>query len=145
MAMLTAYLDASGKKETTVLVVAGFISPTSYWLKFEKEWKYCLAWYGKSELHMKNFAHSVGEYVGWKNDEAPRKHFLKDLIGVIKENSDNSFAMALHMSDYAEVNSRYRLEDWAHPYALAGLHCLGVIKSWAIKYGYDASMIEHVF
>lgn len=141
----TAYFDASGKKESQALVLAGFLSHPVEWLKFETDWKYCLAWYGKTQLHMKHYAHSEGEYSVWKGDEPLRRRFLGDLIRVIKDNLGNSFAIALHMAEYAEVDRKYRLREWAHPYALVGVHIIGAVKAWAIKYQHDVSMIDHVF
>jgi hypothetical protein len=141
----TAYLDASGGKESPALVVAGFLSPTVHWLRFERDWKYCLAWYGVSALHMKHYAHSVGDFSSWKGDEGLRKRFLGDLIRIIKGHVDNSFAVAVHMPDYREVDCEYKLHEWAHPYAVAGVHCMNLIKLWARQYGYDFSLVDYVF
>ncbi len=145
MAIGTAYFDASGKKESEVLVVAGYLSPISIWLKFEKDWKFCLAWYGISALHMKDFAHSRGGFASWKYNDSLRARFLGDLLRIIQENVDNSFACAVRMSEYAEVDQQYCLREWAHPYAIAGALCIRKVKLWASKYGYDISAIDHVF
>jgi hypothetical protein len=145
MAIGTAYFDASGKKELPVLVVAGFLSPTLVWLRFEKEWKRSLAWYGISALHMKDFAHSTGEFAPWKGEEKLRARFLGDLLRIIKEHVDNSFATAVYMRDYAEIDQEYCLREWAHPYAIAGTHCIAKIHAWAAEFGLDFSKIDHVF
>jgi hypothetical protein len=80
-----------------------------------------------------------------EGDEPRRTRFLGDLIRIIGEHLDNSFATAIHMKDYWEVNRHYCVKEWAHPYALAGTHCVGKVKGWAKKYGYDFSTIEYVF
>jgi hypothetical protein len=36
----------------------------------ESEWRDILGRFGVSELHMKDFAHGVGEFAGWK-DQPP--------------------------------------------------------------------------
>jgi hypothetical protein len=141
----TAYFDSSGKKESPALVVAGFFAPTVEWMKFEKDWKYCLAWYGISSLHMKDYAHSTGEFSSWKGNEVLRKRFIRDLIRIIKDHVDNSFAVAVHMPDYREVDRQYRLREWAHPYAVAGILCMDLIKAWTQEFGYDFSLIDYVF
>lgn len=141
----TAYFDASGKKESQVLVVAGFLSPIYQWLKFERDWKFCLAWYGVSALHMKYYAHSAGDFESWKGNESLRKRFLGDLIRIIKDHVDNSFAVAVHMQDYEEADVQYCLREWAHPYALAGAHCIGMVKAWAEKFDHNFSLLDYVF
>jgi hypothetical protein len=145
MAIGTAYFDASGHKEDPVVVVAGYLSPTVTWLRFEREWNRCIAHYGISGLHMKEFAHSIGEFSRWKGNGPLRGRFLGDCIRVITENVDNSFACAVHMGEYAEVDRLYCLREWAHPYAIAGAHCIGKTKSWANKFGHDISAFDHVF
>jgi len=93
----TAYFDGSGGKESPVVVVAGFFAPSGAWLKLERDWKQCLAWHGLTELHMKNFAHSVDQYASWKGDEKRRKRLLGDLLRVIRDHVDNSLAVAVLM------------------------------------------------
>jgi hypothetical protein len=61
-----AYFDASGHKESPALVVAGFESTTVSWSRFERDWKFCLAWYGVSALHMKDFTASWREFASWR-------------------------------------------------------------------------------
>ena len=141
----TAYFDASGKKESPVLAVAGFFAPINEWIRFEIEWKRCLAIYGTASLHMKDYAHSTGEYRSWKGDEKLRARFLGDLIRIIRERVDDSFATGVHMHEYNAVNEQYKLREWAHPYALCGLNCLDKVKKWAWKFKYDFSLIDYVF
>ncbi len=141
----TAYFDASGEKESPVVVVAGFLAPTVSWIEFEKEWKACLNKDSVSGLHMKSFAHSTGEYSTWKNDEPRRQSFLSDLMGIIKTYADSSLATAVNMVDYRAVDKIYRLSEWAHPYAIAGAHCVAKIQKWGNKSNYDSSAIDFVF
>lgn len=141
----TAYFDGSGGKESPVIVVAGFFAPIGAWLKFERDWEKTLAWHGISELHMKHFAHSLGEYVAWKDDEPRRRRLLGDLLRVIKEHVDNSVAVAVLMEDYREIDKQYCLHEWAHPYALAGAHCMEKIRVWSKQFGYDFQQFDFIF
>jgi hypothetical protein len=74
VAMFTIHCDVSGQRENTdVLAVAGFIAHASLWALFEKQWKKVLRKFGVSSLHMKDFAHSTGEYKAWKGTKRSGK------------------------------------------------------------------------
>jgi len=60
----SAYFDESGTKADTVaVVVAGFIAPAEQWIAFEHDWKRILSMFKVSSLHMRDFAHSKGEFI----------------------------------------------------------------------------------
>jgi hypothetical protein len=61
------------------------------WLFFEKDWKEVLARYGVSSLHMKEFAHSRGEFCSWKDNKIKRQSFLSLLIATIRARVHHSF------------------------------------------------------
>jgi len=128
----SAYFDESGTKADTVaVVVAGFIAPTDQWIEFERDWKTILSSFGVSSLHMRNFAHSTGEYEAWKGDEKRRRDFLSRLIATIKIRVHHSFAIAVLMDDYRKVDSRYKLHEVISPYTIAARTCAGKICDWA--------------
>jgi len=67
MGVFTAYFDASGSPDDPnvhYLTVAGFIATAGSWTLFDKRWKKILKKYGVEKLHMKDFSHSRGEFVG---------------------------------------------------------------------------------
>jgi hypothetical protein len=116
MAMFTAYFDASGSPDQTeVLTVAGFIAPVEQWLFFEKDWKEVLARYGVSSLHMKEFAHSRGEFCSWKDDKIKRQSFLSLLIATIRSRVHHSFVASIYLPDYRSNDEKYCLSEigWA--------------------------------
>ena len=78
-----------------LVVVAGFIATAEQWTAFEHDWRHILSMFGVSSLHMRHFAHSLGEYSSWKGDENRRKDFLSRLIGITKIRAQHSFAIAL--------------------------------------------------
>jgi hypothetical protein len=84
-AKLVAAFDASGKEETEVVVVAGFISSQDDWKSFDKEWRARLKKDGLDYLHMVDFANLKKQFAtGWKEDEPRRQSLFSDLIEIIR-------------------------------------------------------------
>src|SRR5687768_9196303 len=80
--MIRAYIDESGHSSDTAFVTcAGLMAPEGRWLSFESEWKAILDRYKISTVHMRDFAHSRREFVGWTEDS--RRGLLSELITTI--------------------------------------------------------------
>jgi hypothetical protein len=142
----SVYFDESGTKADTIaVVVAGFIAPAEQWIAFERDWNRILSMFGVSSLHMKHFAHSTGEYTGWKSDEKRRRDFLSRLIGTIKIRAHHSFACAVLMDDYRKVDAKYKLHEVVAPYSLAARTCVGKVCEWAKKTKLDEDRIAFFF
>jgi hypothetical protein len=141
-----AYFDGSGSPDDTVAVaVAGFIAPAEQWIEFERNWNDCLKDFGVSALHMRNFAHSRGEFGSWKGDEDKRRRFLSRLISIIQIRVQHSFASAVRMEDYRRVDAKYRLSEFSKPYALAGCTCIAKVTKWAKRWIKPDDSISVVF
>jgi hypothetical protein len=146
MAMFTAYFDASGHPAgTDVLSVAGFVAHASQWTLFEKRWQKVLNRYGVSSLHMKDFAHSTGEYKAWKGDEKKRVAFLSSLIGVIKQTARHSFASSLYLPAYRTIDNAHQIRAIRSPLAFAGCTVLQNARNWALETRIDLSQMLFVF
>jgi hypothetical protein len=81
--MLKGYFDDSGKwldPAEIVVVVAGAIAEVDQWEVLDAQWRLVLNQFQVSELHMKDFAHSRGEYDGW--DEPKRRDFIAQLLSL---------------------------------------------------------------
>lgn len=125
MAMFTAVFDGSGSPNDTVaLVVAGYVAQVEQWLEFERDWNNCLNDFKVSSLHMKEFAHSRGDFETWKADEKKRRAFLSRIISIIRTRVQHTFASAVLMEDYRELDKEHRLSEFAKPNAMAGGTCL---------------------
>src|SRR6266700_4075778 len=119
--MFTAYFDSSGSPDQdAAVVVAGFIAEDKQWVEFNRNWNDTLTLFGVSSLHMREFAHSIGEFTLWKRDNYKRKRFLESLISHIRLRARHSFASSVIMNDYRDVDSRYQLREFSTPLALAG-------------------------
>ncbi len=113
------------------MVVAGCVSTEDRWLQFEGDWNSTLHTFGVSRFHMKEFAHSVGEFSGWKGNEGKRKAFLKRLIKAIRTHVAKSFSVSLLLEKYREVNDRYELrERGGVPYVLCTGTAIEKVSRW---------------
>src|SRR5262249_11484896 len=130
-----AIFDGSGSPNDTIaVVVAGFVAPNDQWAEFERNWNDCLKDFGVSALHMREFAHSRGEFASWKGDEEKRRRFLGRLISIIRVRMWHSFAGAVIMGDYRKVDTKYCLSEFSRPYALAACTCLAKLNNWCKKW-----------
>ncbi len=141
----TGYFDASGKMDTPVLSIAGFVAPINTWSKFEQAWEKVLKREGVTIFHATDFASSRREFEGWKNDRCRRNRFLHDL-GVVLRNSVNEiFMINIETEAWKAVNEEYMLEETFHsPYALAGFTIVNLVRAWRSKHNLQAP-IEYVF
>jgi hypothetical protein len=62
MAVMACYTDVCGSLSEIVLSPATLVSSPEKWLQFDRRWNDCLCAFEVSALHMKDFAHSRGEF-----------------------------------------------------------------------------------
>lgn len=135
MALFHFYGDTSGAQSSRhgpFLVSVGAVATDVKWERFDRLWMATLAKFGISELHMKEFAQSRGEFAAWTGDNAKRDAFLSSLIGVArKQRINKTFVSALVVPDYHAVNAEFKLaERMQSPYALVQSFCLARASEW---------------
>jgi hypothetical protein len=146
MAMFNVLFDASGAPDDCdAVVVGGFVATAQQWVEFDRNWNDALADYGVSRLHMKEYAHSVGEYETWRGDHRKRMLFLERLISIIKTRVRHCFVNAVIMDGYRAVDAKYCLSERHKPIALAGIACVDKVKRWAAKWNIDQKGIAYIF
>jgi hypothetical protein len=145
MAVITAYFDASGSPTTDVIAACGVLSTPEKWANLNRRWNECLDGYGVSALHMKDFAHSNGDFAFWRNDQPKRKRFLNNLLWIIEEEIEFTSAAAVPMLNYRQCDGKYKLSEFMRPYTLASMMCAAQIVPWAEKSGYRREEIVYVF
>lgn len=145
MGMLyAAYFDASGKKGFPFITVAGAVSPIKKWIRFEGEWNEILERHGVTEFHATDFAASKGEYKEWKGNKIRRSGFLRQLIAVLKKNTNKLFTVTMDMEAWETVNAHYCLEErFYSPYAMCGFGVVGQCLDWAKRK--RAKYLEFIF
>lgn len=129
MAMFTAYFDASGHPDdpnVRSLTVAGFLASTDQWSIFDRRWKKILEKYEVPYLHMKEFSHSQGEFVGWDQDpkKQQRPKFIGELVTLLQKMMRRSFAQTISLDDYRENEKQYKIRKIASPLAITGLRAV---------------------
>jgi hypothetical protein len=145
MALITAYFDASGTPDTQVLSVGGLVSTAEKWVAFSEAWQEILEAFEVSAFHMKDYAHSNGEFSSWKCDEPKRRRLLRALIRVIEDHVEYTVAHALLMNDYRAMDQKYCLSEFMRPYTFVASSCVGAIGPWARGASYDPDAIAYVF
>jgi hypothetical protein len=141
-----AYFDVSGHPDNTeVLSVAGYLAHKDQWGLFEKRWQKVLKKFGVPSLHMKHFAHSIGEFESWKNDEPKRRAFLSELIRLIVKTARHSFATSLYLPDYHAIDTVHNIRSVRSPFALIGCTTLQHVREWAAARRIDVKTIRFVF
>lgn len=135
IAMFTAYFDASGNKQNSVLTVAGFVSRVNRWERFENEWRSLLP-SSVSMFHMTDFVSSQNGWEDWKGPQNGhrRKVLIERLVSCIKGATNKGFTQSLRLRHYHECDREYMLtEKYDQPYVMLGLGCLGALAAWATK------------
>ena len=95
-AMLTTAFDISNDEKThKFLVLAGFISDADRWSEFDVKWRARLAEDGLTYFHMHPFAHSIGIFDGWKEQEDRRRNLMGDLLLLIREHAYCKFGIVV--------------------------------------------------
>jgi hypothetical protein len=135
MTVFSAWFDTSGEQTQGPIVVAvGVMSSAVRWNAFDRRFMKVLREYGVTSLHMRDYAHSNGEFASWKGDEPRRAAFLAELVKTTSPWIDRVFVRATIVDDYRKVNRRYRLtERMKGVYAITQAGSLGLAIDWGYR------------
>ena len=138
----TAYFDDSGKKETAILLVGGYIATVREWDSFTADWRISLARKGIKEFKRAKFnAREIGD---WPDPE--RDHFLAELASVIHQYTKHAFSTHVSIPDWKRANVKYKMtEHHLYPYPLCARTCMKLARDWCDENGYDKQQVEYVF
>ncbi len=142
IAVYAGYFDESGTPdEGEAVVVGGYIASVGQWIAFESEWKDALTEFGVSLFHMRDFAHSLREFEGWKRDEARRRAFIARLVSILRKNVRRGITTSVILKDYRRINEKYMFREFiGNPYPLAAMSCVGTVQKWYKERGYTGQM-----
>lgn len=138
----TAYFDDSGKKETDILLVGGYIATIREWETFTADWKLALARKHIHEFKRADFqARRIGDWTSRKRDD-----FLSDLAQIIHDYTKHAFAYAISMPDWRRANEKYQMaEKNYYPYPLCARTCIKGVRDWCDENGYDRAEVQYAF
>ncbi len=140
--MLRAYLDESGKVDDSDFVaVAGAIASVESWLEFEARWNGVLAEFDAPPLHMKTFAHSTGEFAGWKGDETKRRDFQERLMRVALDTIDGIIGAVIDVRVFRSLDEPEQRAHAYDPYWPCLQDCLSIAGNRAMDHG-DYERVE---
>jgi hypothetical protein len=109
--VIKGYFDNSGDAEDPqhkVLTVGGFLANDDQWARFEDIWKANLETFGLPYLHMKEFAHFVGPFVVFKDNEEDRIRFIEGCVSSIRDAGiDKSVCHCIRLNDTRRFNADY--------------------------------------
>jgi hypothetical protein len=145
MAIVTSYFDASGGSDQIVVASAAVVASPEIWEEFDRRWNSCLAAFDVSALHMKDFAHSNGEFEKWKCDEPKRRRFLNGLLWIIEDLVEFTSVCSVYIDDYRYADKYFQLSESMRPYTLGSLTCASRIVMWAVEQGHDIDDLIWVF
>jgi hypothetical protein len=133
LAFLT-YFDASGSgvdPSAKVISVGGFIGHETVWAAFEPKWQEILDRFSVPELHMKDYAHSRGAFVGWKDDKAKRDGFMREIAALVKPSGLQPVGATVPLSVYRLFNRHYCVEEFVGTsYTVAACMALANASEW---------------
>lgn len=140
--MFTAYVDESGSDDANPCIgVGGLISDSTKWAGFESRWQSVLLASEVKHSHMREFAHSTGEFSKWKSStkdfEPQRRAFLAALCASITDSVVYSFGAILTKSHYEQFVPADMRKDMGSPYTFLGRYCMARVGVWADSNGVD--------
>ena len=125
--MIKGYFDDSGKwldPTETVVVVAGAIADLDQWEIFDAKWKLVLKEFKVSEIHMKHFAHSRGEFRRW--DESKRQDFIGRLLRLAETHIRKPIGALLPKDKWEELSHELKQKWLGDPYFLCLWDTIGM-------------------
>jgi hypothetical protein len=81
----------------------------------------------------------------WSPGRKPLSSILVSLINTILTRVHHTFADAVLMNDYREVDREYYLSEIFKPYTVAGRTCVSKVRSWAREHQVGDDQISYVF
>jgi Protein of unknown function (DUF3800) len=140
--VLIAYVDESGSDDANAVIgVGGLISNSEKWAEFESRWTSVMLASEVKYSHMREFAHSVGEFTKWKSStkgfEPQRRAFLAALCASITNSAAYSFGAILTKSHYEQFVPEDMRKDMGTPYTFLGRYCMARVGVWADNNGVD--------
>lgn len=101
---MTGFFDESGHSSgTEFFALAGFVAEDTDWTTFDRLWRLALAQSGAPYLHMRQFAHRVGAFRGWIEDQ--RRRLLAGCVAAINSIPAIAVGAATSVTDFRALST----------------------------------------
>jgi hypothetical protein len=129
MAMLTVYCDDSGTdEESSVAVVAGYISNVAQWELFTKEWMKALKDVGINQMHRADLENFQGEFKKWNPER--RTALIIRLQQIIKRRTKTPIASMVIKEDFEQFIHDPLKKSVGGVYGFLAYTCLVGVEQW---------------
>lgn len=122
----TAYMDETGHSDDPrfhFAGMAGFVAPAKLWKVLGKYWEKVLSMFHLTEpFHMKDFAHSQGQFKDWKGKEEKRKSLYGKLIEGIVAAELKPVGAIVSIEGFRSLSDRQQ-KSLLDPYYVAFQRC----------------------
>ncbi len=131
VAIATAYFDESISSQACA--VAGLVTTIDHWVKFDEDWSRLLDKYKIGALHMKDYAHSNGEFQTWKGDEVKRRQFLERVIDILARRNMTAIGIVIDRGAFARTiaQDEFISNFYVNEYSTASVMSLLGTQVWA--------------
>jgi Protein of unknown function (DUF3800) len=143
--MLSLHCDASGKGHEELMVVAGFLGFDSEWKTFVPRWNATLHDFGITYFHMREFAHSTGQFRHLKGKEDKRIELFRRVTEIISSHANYWIGACLPMDVYSRVDADFKLHEAFHPYPFCAMACVQLIQVWLDTHDLFNTAVTFVF
>jgi hypothetical protein len=150
MVGLKGYCDESGQDgQSRVLVVAGVLSPSNRWERFESEWKLVLASEHLDYFHAYDFYQRKPPFrlgTDW-DSKTKRDHLIDNLISIVQSHVAVALVSLVYLEDYKQtfpVSDRIK-NKVGTAYTNAGITSIVMAGRWADEKHYPREPIAFFF
>jgi hypothetical protein len=145
MVMLTGAFDVSYDEPLhRFLILAGFVSSAERWADYDVAWRNRLAIDGLPYFQMRQFAHSVGIFDGWRDKEEKRRRLLYDLLDILSAHAFHKFAIVIQASAFGVLSEESRKELGDTLITAAGNCLVAQMNDWRLREKIEGD-VEYIF
>ena len=151
---IRAYFDASGKEDTSVLTVGGYVTQSHVAAQIENDWNAVLLEFGFQDaegnpgvFHLNELGNKKCKFGSGEWDISKRVAFLKKLSGVVNRDMNHIFSVSIETAQYAAYleQSDYRALYGPSYFTGAALHMFGLIEHKLQERGIIDFPIAYIF
>ena len=151
---IRAYFDASGKEDTAVLTVGGYVTQSHIADQIENDWNATLLEFGFQDeagnpgiFHLNELGNKKCKFGSGDWDIPKRVAFIKKLSGVVNRDMNHIFSVSIETAQYAAYleKSDYRGLYGPSYFTGAALHMFGLVEHLLQERGIIDFPIAYIF